>query len=383
MMKSLLCGSLFVVLCLPACKKHTYSLDDNGPFQAPEAHLAFEPQRGITIDRQYHTVPDPSYILPSEIALIKQMGFGFVKLIANPEVHKMGAKAINMIQIDRMVNLVMDQGLPVVLTIHPEPEFKYAAFGSEAEFDNVLKWYEDFARYVAAHWPPDKLAFQLMTEPFGDSPDPTAWNYWNKLQPRMWAAVRRGMPKHTLILSGSSVGTVEGVTRTEPVDDANVMYAFSHYEPFVFTLQGAYWPGFQDTYMNFIRHVPYPSSTDIIATRLPDILQNVPEPLKPEATAALQLYGTQKWDKQKLGERMQMVVDWNKLHGGKMKLFAGEFGVLLQTVTPADRYAFLKDFRQTFEEKGIDWSYWSFNETFTVLKNGNPDPEMLDALLDK
>lgn len=377
-----------IVLCLlvltgiAGCKKKNYVLSAE-PFQAPAAKLAFEPKRGITIDRQYHSVPDPMHIEPAEIALIKTMGFGFVKLISNPAIHKQGASAINMAHIEKMIRLVTDQGLPVVLTIHPEPDFKHSVFGTQEQFDLLLKWYESFARILSAIAPPDRLAFQLMTEPFGDNTSPYAWNYWNKLQPALWKAVRRGMPKHTMILSGSAVGRIEGLAMTEPVDDENVVYTFSHYEPFLFTMQGAYWPGFANTYFNFVRNVPYPSDPALIETQLAHIISDVPDAIKPEAIAALKQYGAERWNMDKLRARMKILHDWNQLHGGKMKIFAGEFGVLLKTVRPSDRYRFIKDFRQVFEENRMGWSYWSFNETFTVLKDGQQDPEMLDALLDR
>ena len=49
------------------------------------------------------------------------------------------------------------------------------------------------------------------------------------------------MPGHTLILAGDQVGKIEGLITTEPVDDENVMYSFTFYDPFLFTLQGAAW----------------------------------------------------------------------------------------------------------------------------------------------
>ncbi len=79
---------------------------------------------------------------------------------------------------------------------------------------------------------------------------------------------------------------------------------------------------------------------------------------------------------------MQMLVKWSKAHGG-VRIICGEFGCLHKTVEPQHRYGFIKDFRQVFEENGMAWSYWSFNEAFTVLDNGKPDKKMLNALFDK
>jgi endoglucanase len=340
--------------------------------------LALPLFRGITLDRQYHSVPRSPNFKSADIKLIKSMGFDFVKLIVNPAPHKDGDKIVNMHYIDAIVNRVLSEGIKIVVCIHPENNFKNTVFGSKSEFRSLCLWYESFARYLAVRWSRTELVFQLMTEPFGDSPDPNEWNCWNKLQPEMWQAVRRGMPEHTLILSGDKIGRIEGLITVEPVKDDNVMYAFSHYEPFIFTLQGGIWVEFGD-FMPFTQHIPYPSNPEIVAAALPDILRKVPLDFQNQATDALKAYGAQCWDKNKLTERIQMLTAWSKSHGG-VKLFCGEFGCLQKTVEPQHRYAFISDFRQVFEENGVSWSYWSFKETFTVLNKGKLDEKMLTAL---
>ena len=338
----------------------------------------FKPARGITLDRQYHSIPDPPNFQLEDIEQVKAMGFDFVKLIVNPAVHKAGGEILSMDYIDRIVNIVRNQKIKLVICIHPEQGFKNTVFGSPAEFEDLCKWYERFAGFLAERSTPDELAFQLMTEPSGTSSDPKDWNSWNKLQPPMWQAVRKGMPRHTLILSGDRIGRIEGLVLVEPVPDENVMYAFSHYEPFIFTLQGGIWVEFGE-FMPYTQHIPYPSSPEIIDAALPDILTNVPSDFHEQAIHDLKAYGAECWDKSKLNERVQKLVAWSKSHGN-VKIFCGEFGCLQKTVEPQHRYAFIKDFRQIFEENGLSWAYWSYNETFTVLKHRRPDPEMLESL---
>ena len=342
--------------------------------------LALPLFRGVTLDRQYHSVPKSPNFKSADIRLIKSMGFDFVKLIVNPAPHKDGDNIVNMHYIDTIVNRVLSEGIKVVVCIHPERDFKNTVFGDKSEFRSLCLWYESFARYLAARWPRTELVFQLMTEPFGTSPDSNEWNCWNKLQPEMWQAVRRGMPEHTLILSGDRIGRIEGLITVEPVKDENVMYAFSHYEPFIFTLQGDIWSAAEfGDFMPFVQHIPYPSSPEIVAAALPDILSKVPLDFRNQATDALKAYGAECWDKNKLTERIQMLTAWSKAHGG-VKVFCGEFGCLHKTVEPQHRYAFIGDFRQVFEENGLSWSYWSFNEAFTVLNKGKRDEKMLTAL---
>ncbi|MEN6386249.1 MAG: cellulase family glycosylhydrolase, partial [Phycisphaerales bacterium] len=220
--------------------------------------LALSLRRGITLDRQYHSIPNSPNFQSRDIKLIKSMGFDFCKLIINPDVHKSGSDIKNMNYLDTVADIVLNEGIKLVLCIHPENRFKETTFGSKSEFQNLCLWYEQFAAYLASRWKSSQVVFQLMTEPFGSSSEPDDWNCWNKLQPQMWQAVRKSMPEHTLILSGDKIGRIEGLVLVEPVPDDNVMYAFSHYEPFIFTLQGGIWVEF-GAFMAYTQHIPYPS----------------------------------------------------------------------------------------------------------------------------
>jgi endoglucanase len=242
------------------------------------------------------------------------------------------------------------------------------------------------ARHLAGKWSPRQLALQLMTEPFGCSEDTSDWNAWDRLQRRIWQAIRREMPRHTLILSGDRVGTIEGFDDIEPVDDDNVLYAFSFYEPAVFTQQGGPWiPGG----MPYLKALPYPSGPAILA-ELPRILSAVPAEWLAEVRARVELYASERWDREKLAQRIAKLVAWRERHGGRPRLWCGEFGCY-QAAAPADRCLWLSDVRELLEQNRIGWAYWSYNEAFTVMTPDRtpfgpaaaqkPDPAVLRALL--
>ena len=132
-------------------------------------------------------------------------------------------------------------------------------------FARFLVFLQDVGEFLAAHWPPDVLALQLMTEPVTDSIP------WNELQPQMWQVARRTMPGHTLILAGDQVGKIEGLITTEPVDDENVLYSFTFYDPFLFTLQGAAW--LTPPWWSHLGPVPYPSSPEVIDRTTSELAQ--------------------------------------------------------------------------------------------------------------
>ena len=332
---------------------------------------------GIVIDRQFHTIPAESYCLiaDSDITLIKSMGFKFVKLLINPDLMISGntINTANMWYVDEIVNRVVNQGLSVVVCIHPENSFKQTYLGNGgANFPALLGFYRDFAGYLAARWGSNQLAFQLMTEPFGNSP-----GSWNTMLPQMVQAVRDTMPDHTLILSGDQVGTIAGLLNVNPdlINDDNVIYGFSYWDegnvlPFVF--QGA---GFSAAYMPYLKNVPYPSNETMNAADY--ILPSCPSGQYSAALAAVNAYCDENWNMTKQRSILQSINTWNQSHGGNLKVMCYEMGTPLDLrqgewiagggVDPLQRIQYINDKRIALEENNIDWAYWSYNGTFTVL----------------
>jgi endoglucanase len=225
-----------------------------------------------------------------------------------------------------------------------------------------------------------------MTEPGGNTLD------WNQLQPRMWRIAREAMPLHTLILAGDQVGKIEGVLTTEPVDDTNVAYSFTYYDPFLLTLQGGQW--LTPKLWSHLGKIPYPGSPEILASHLPSILERIPATpadWRPAAAGMLKAYGEQRWNRDKIAARIGLLRDWNQRHGGGLRIWCAEFGCYQRTIDPEDRYRYLQDVREAFESHGIGWAYWSYNETLTVMTEDRepfgpaekqvPDQRLLKILL--
>jgi endoglucanase len=225
-----------------------------------------------------------------------------------------------------------------------------------------------------------------MTEPVTEGLD------WNDLQLQLWRVARRAMPHHTLILSGDQVGKIEGLIATRPVADANVMYSFTFYDPFLFTLQGAEW--LTPAWWSYLGPVPYPVDPDLMVARMPDLLAKIPgEPAVWRETVAQQLqdYAAAGWNAQVMADRIRKLAAWNQSYGGGLKIWCAEFGCYQRTVAAEDRYRYLRDVRTALEANGIGWAYWSYNETLTVMTSDRtpfgsadrqtPDRQLLQVLL--
>jgi endoglucanase len=365
------------------------------PAGEPGAGVPCEPPpwlaRGICIDRQVRTrPPEPGMrVGRDDIRQIKGMGFGFVKLLLNPAVVQSGSTldAASVAYFDQVVDLAVADGLPVVVCIHPEDEFKRGVLGSASAFEPFQEFMRALGRHLSGRWSPSQVALQLMTEPYGSSPNPADWNHWDRLQQRLWKAVRTEMPGHTLILSGDLTGSIEGLDDIHPVDDRNVLYSFTFYEPHLFTWQGGDW---RSGVIPRLRGLPYPSSRATLA-ELPRLLSGMPEPLRPTAKTEIERYADQCWDRDRLAARIDKAVEWRRRNGGGVKLWCAEFGCYQATARPADRCCYLSDMRGVLEERGIGWAYWSYNETFSIMTPDSkpfwppttqtPDREVLKVLL--
>lgn len=355
----------------------------------PEGRPVLTLARGITIDRQVHTIPpSPERTTHAEdVRVIKALGFDFVKLVINPAVFRAedGLDASRTWYLDQIVGYAVAEQLPVVVCVHPECKYKEAMVSDPEAFAHYLVFMEALARYLAERWTPQQLAFELMTEPPPVSPDPNAWNYWDKLQGRLWATVRGVMPGHTLILSGDMVASIEGLEHTTPVDDANVLYCFTTYEPYLFNCQGD--PGCP--IMHSLQGIPFPSGPETLA-ELPKILAGVPAQYQAEAKRRVEEYAAQCWTPEKVAARIAKLAAWRERYGNRPKLWCAEFGCH-QGGPEADRARYVELMRSLFDRYQIGWSYWSFNEAYTVMtadrtpygpaEAQTPDRAILHALM--
>ncbi len=385
MIKSLSC-LLLTLLLLRAATLLACTRDESQKHE-PALTLA----RGTCVDRQVRRIPPEvgMRVGRDDFRLIKSMGFGFVKLLLNPAVLKSGGtlEASSMVYFDQVIDLAAAEGLPVVACIHPEDDFKRRVLGSAGEFEAFVGFMAALAHHLAERWSPNQAALQLMTEPYGSSLNPSDWNYWDRLQQRLWKSVRAAMPRHTLILSGDRIGSIEGLDDIHPVADENVLYSFTFYEPHLFSWQGGTW---RLGVIPVMKYLPYPSSLVTSAERT-RLLAAMPEPLRATAGTEIEQYVHEAWNRDKLAARIDKAVDWRRGCGGRVKLWCAEFGCYQAGARPADRLRYLRDMRTVLEERGIGWAYWSYNETFTIMTpeskpfwpptSQTPDREVLKVLL--
>ena len=361
-----------------------------------------ELKRGIVIDKcQPMGIPpsESARIKPIDMEIIKNIGADHVKVLFTPSsfIENDHLDYSKLLYIEEVVNMAIDEHLHCLICIHPEAPFKKDYLASAERFEVLLNIYDELSTWIGSKWNENEIAFQIMTEPFANYTD------WNEMHPKLWSIVRENMPHHTLVLSGDRVGHLFGLLSMIPVDDDNVYYGYTSYDPFAFTLQS--WNEFfcgTSKDLNCIGHIPYPASPEIVESRMDDILSTVPDEFKESAKNYVKKYGDGEYQQGNHGffnrewhdRRLSWVDEWRKTHGKNLPVLCNEFGVMDHIMgrkyggpgcLPQERLLFLKDIREMMEKHNIGWSYWSYNETFTIFDPekrhpfGHDDESLLDT----
>jgi aryl-phospho-beta-D-glucosidase BglC (GH1 family) len=306
-----------------------------------------------------------------DVALIKSMGFDHVRLSVNPQ-PMMANHAPDEISteyfgyLDAAVKMILDQGLSVVIDLHPDSDFKTRL----AKDDSFVQEFADFWRALARHYSTldrERVFFEILNEP-----EFTDRYRWYGVQARLAAAIREGAPQHTIIAAGARWSDEDELVFLEPLRDPNVIYNFHFYEPHIFTHQGATWGEY---FWHWVKGLHYPSSPDSaakVAAAVPDAVDRL----------AVIRYGRDHWDAERIDAEITQVAEWAQQHG--VPLVCNEFGVYRAYVNPDDREAWIHDIRTVLERHGVGWTMWDYSGSFGVVtkKDGRsvPDEATLRAL---
>ncbi len=299
-----------------------------------------------------------TYDTAQDMALIKQMGFDHVRFTLNAEpMFRRGEAdripADYLAMVDSAVKIIMDQGLAIIIDIHPESDFK----AKLAADDNFVEQFEDYWRALAKHYStldPERVFFEVLNEPeFKDR------YRWMGVQSQLVRAIREGAPNHTIILAGANWSSTTELLFLEPLKDANLIYNFHFYDPHIFTHQGATW---STNFQHYLTKLPYPSTPENVQSAVaqaPDAVNQM----------AIVRYGLDRWNQQRIEAEIGVAAEWAKRW--HVPLTCNEFGVYRQAARPEDRAAWIHDVRVALEKYGIGWTMWDYAGGFSVVVSQN------------
>lgn len=305
-------------------------------------------QRGYTKDHFQ------SWTTSEDIALIKSIGFDHVRLSVNPQPMMANHRpdeitAEYLGYLDAAIKLILDQGLAVVIDLHPESDFKARL----AKDDSFVQEFSDFWRALARHyssWDAERVFFEILNEP--EFPDQYRWY---GVQAKLAAAIREGAPQQTIIAAGARWSDDDELVFIEPLRDPNVIYNFHFYDPHIFTHQGATWGTY---FWHWVKGLHYPSSPESAAKTAAGV---------PDAVDRLAVirYGQDHWDAVRIDAEVTQVAEWSRQRG--VPVVCNEFGVYRTYADPHDREAWIHDVRSALERHGMGWAMWDYSGSFGLV----------------
>jgi endoglucanase len=349
----------------PAC-------DARGSPGVPAARLA-------TLARGFNLtgwLDGPTVRRPDErlLASLRSRGFTHIRLPVTAERLMEGFSRPDeteqrLAELDRALGTLLGLGFGVSLDLHPGERLSRLHVAEPSRgFDVIDALWRRLARRYA-HFPDDRLFFELLNEPALDA------NTWNTQASRLIGTIRQESPGRTLIYGPANFQRIEALLDLQPFADANVVYAVHFYDPMIFTHQGLDW---SDDPLRHLHGVPFPAN--LMDSRITQLLGGLSHP---EAATLVKKQLALPWTESRIAGEFARVAAWAEQH--RRAVIVNEFGVLGWKAAPADRMRWLRAVRTAAERHCIGWTHWDYADGFGFVRRvGNreiPDEAVVDALL--
>ncbi|HBK07869.1 MAG TPA: hypothetical protein DDZ81_18780 [Acetobacteraceae bacterium] len=290
-----------------------------------------------------------NYIGDRALADLRTAGFDFVRLAVDPDLLDVRALLPAIRRIQR-------QGLTVVVSPHPRDWHL-----ETTDPDRLLRFWNTLAPALRG-LDPARTVPEVVNEPVFPN-DPAGWG---RLQHRVLAEIRASLPQSLVVLTGQDWGSVPGLLALTPEDDPHVVYSFHFYDPADLTSLAAYR---SDVDRTALAALPFPAANDCDA--------RMRAPADAPTRDLIRYYCASHWDRAHVTDAIDRAAGWAQAH--HVRLLAGEFGATAQLNRSA-RLAWLKTARQGFEENGISWALWGYDDVMGLaVSRPVPLRPVLDA----
>jgi endoglucanase len=227
-----------------------------------------------------------------------------------------------MARVDSVVTKLLARGVTVVMDMHHYRQLDGDALDPGEAYvadavlqDRFVAMWRQIALRFAGH--DARLVFELYNEPHG-ALEP----HWNALVARTLPVVRESNPDRIVVIGPVQWNSARELPRLMLPNDANLVLAVHHYEPFDFTHQGAPW------------------STPALPTGI-------------DCCNAEQ--------RQRMTEPLDLARAESQRR--KMPVFVGEFGAYSQA-PPGARVRYLRLMREAMAARDLPWFYWELASGF-------------------
>jgi endoglucanase len=315
-------------------------------------------------------------ISAKELQKLKQMGFDFVRLTLDPSIFIVTQGQKQEALLDHMravIKQCLGAGLSLIVDLHPvnvNPDYKPEILvdaTSDVAFNDYVAMVGVIAK-VLTEFPPSKLAFELMNEPWitnlSDAPR------WQPMLEQLHTRARSVAPHLPLILTGMYWGDYRALMKlnTAPFKSSNVMYTFHYYDPHTFTHQGVMgddaahlsrlgWPLKQENAIDALKR----AENSIDKLNVPDAEKIK---LKTRTQQLVRNLLKDGYNEERITKDFAQVANWARQNNIKPEqVFLGEFGCVVSAKNEPvgeDRIAWLAKVREASEQNSFAWAYWSY-----------------------
>jgi endoglucanase len=224
-------------------------------------------------------------------------------------------------------------------------------FADPAEQDKFCALWRDLSEALA-HWPLDKVAYELLNEPVANDPED-----WNRLLARALAEVRAHEPDRVVAIDSNGWASPRTYAELRLPEDERLILSAHFYEPLLFTHYRAHWAVMRD----YEGPINYPGEI-------------VPEEdwdaLSPEVRSACR--NERVFSAANIEQAFAAALALARETG--VPLWCSEFGALHHTPEPA-RERWFRDVLATFDRHRIPWAVWDYKGDFGVFDaEGRPTP---------
>lgn len=316
-----------------------------------------------------------AYITPDDLKQLAAAGFTHVRVPFEPdwiwdaEQRRFNDEAGT--EYLEACNACIDAGLAIIVDAHwsRTPWIKPDEATHEARMGELERMWKVLAGTLR-HSDPARVFLEIVNEPH----DITA-AAWAESQSLIARTIREAAPDHTIIATGASWGSIDGLLELAPLDDPNVIYSFHFYEPHNFTHQGASWgfPPWKD-----MKNVPWPATRADLEALADTFPQSSRDALRWSARDGT----TDPWTPEALDARIERIHQWSLTH--RRPIYCGEFGAHRPAASRDSRLAWTRALAESLNTRAIGWAMWDYVGGF-ALADGAPgartlDPDLCDAL---
>jgi endoglucanase len=301
-------------------------------------------------------------VMADDMSVIWKAGFDHVRIPVdpvylgwNPDQPSVRKNQFKLARLDQAIKLALDANLAVILDIHPQATIHDRLETEPAMQQAFLNLWQMLAVHYA-HFPVDKLAFELLNEPQYYRADGA--KQWEQLQTRIVASIRRYAPRHLLLLSGIQGGSIAGLLSITPTPAVNVRYVFHFYDPHLFTHLNAPWEPFISGPQGMMTGLTYPAKNMLNSLRL------LPGANQSLVNAAVRDYLNEDWGTWRIDQEITKVASWAQTYG--VRLSCTEFGALHRGPDALSRQRWLNDMRSAMTTAGIGWTIWDYADLFGI-----------------